>query len=78
MSSDNPTGEPDNQQGRLDAYLSGFVDGEGTFSVTVTRRRDLSFGYQLVPEFRVSQNAERANVLRDFAHTPCVWAHHGQ
>ena len=63
MSSDNPTGEPDNQQGRLDAYLSGFVDGEGTFSVAVTRRRDLAFGYQLVPEFRVSQNAERANVL---------------
>jgi hypothetical protein len=63
MDSDNPIGEPDNQQGRLEAYLSGFVDGEGTFSVGVTRRPDLEFGFQLVPEFRVSQNTERASVL---------------
>ena len=64
MDSDNPPGEPDNQQGRLEAYLSGFVDGEGTFSVGVQRRSDLPFGYQLVPEFRVSQNAERVVVLQ--------------
>jgi hypothetical protein len=44
--SDNPSGEPDNQQGRLEAYLSGFVDGEGTFSVGVTRRPDLEFGFR--------------------------------
>jgi hypothetical protein len=64
VSSDNPTGA-DNQQGRLEAYLSGFVDGEGCFSVGVQRRPDLPFGYQLVPEFRVSQNAERATVLQE-------------
>ena len=63
MESDKPHGEPDNQQGRLEAYLSGFVDGEGSFSVGVTRRPDLEFGFQLVPEFRVSQNSERARVL---------------
>jgi hypothetical protein len=63
MGSDNLTGDADNQQGRLEAYLSGFVDGEGCFSVGVTRRPDLRFGWQLVPEFRVSQNAERATVL---------------
>ena len=63
MDSENPTGDPDNQQGRLEAYLCGFVDGEGCFSVGVQRRPDLPFGYQLVPEFRVSQNAERAVVL---------------
>ena len=61
--SDNPSGDPDNQQGRLESYLSGFVDGEGTFSVGITRRSDLEFGFQLVPEFRVSQNSERASVL---------------
>ncbi len=66
MCSENPTGDPDNQQGRLDSYLSGFADGEGTFSVGVTRRSDLTFGYQLVPEFRVSQNSERASVLELF------------
>lgn len=63
MSSENPTGDADDQQGRLEAYLAGFVDGEGCFSVGVTRRPDLPFGYRLVPEFRVSQNAERATVL---------------
>ena len=41
MCSDNLSGEPDNQQGRLEAYLSGFADGEGTFSVGITRRPDL-------------------------------------
>ena len=30
MGSENPIGA-DNQQERLDAYLAGFVDGEGTF-----------------------------------------------
>ncbi len=68
MSSDNPIGA-DNQQGRLESYLSGFADGEGCFSVGVTRRPDLRFGYQLVPEFRVSQNGERATVLELFQET---------
>ena len=68
MVSDNPIGA-DNQQGRLESYLSGFADGEGTFSVGVTRRPDLKFGYQLVPEFRVSQNGERASILELFQHT---------
>jgi hypothetical protein len=62
MGSENPIGA-DNQQGRLQAYLSGFVDGEGSFSVGVQRRPDLPHGFQLVPEFRVSQNAERSSVL---------------
>ena len=68
MSSDNPFGA-DNQQGRLESYLSGFADGEGSFSVGLTRRPDLMNGYQLVPEFRVSQNGERANVLALFRTT---------
>ncbi len=62
MSSDKPIGA-DDQQGRLESYLSGFADGEGSFSVGVTRRLDLQNGFQLVPEFRVSQNGERATVL---------------
>ena len=66
MESDNRVSEPDNQQGRLESYLSGFADGEGTFSVGATRRPDLLFGFQLVPEFRVSQNEERASVLHVF------------
>jgi len=46
MSSDNPIGA-DNQQGRLESYLSGFADGEGCFSVGVTRRPGLKGSYQV-------------------------------
>jgi hypothetical protein len=68
--SDKPSGEwqptvtPDDQQERLDDYLSGYVDGEGTFHVAVQRNKLLRFGWQLVPEFHVSQNPERASILR--------------
>ena len=68
MDSENPFGA-DNQQGRLESYLSGFADGEGSFSVGLSRRPDLENGFQLVPEFRVSQNGERANVLELFRDT---------
>jgi hypothetical protein len=62
VSSDNPIGA-DNQQERLDAYLAGFVDGEGTFHVAVCRNAGTRLGWQLVPEFHVSQNPERREVL---------------
>jgi hypothetical protein len=53
----------DNQQERLDGYISGYVDGEGSFSVSVQRNPSCRIGFQLVPEFHVSQNGERAQVL---------------
>ena len=53
----------DDQQERLDGYLSGYVDGEGSFSVAINRNPSCRLGYQLVPEFHVSQNGERAQVL---------------
>jgi LAGLIDADG endonuclease len=60
--SDNVSGA-DNQQERLDGYLAGYVDGEGSFSVAVNRNPSSRLGYQLVPEFHVSQNGDRAQVL---------------
>ncbi|MFN2526606.1 MAG: LAGLIDADG family homing endonuclease [Actinomycetota bacterium] len=62
MSSDNATGA-DNQQERLDDYLAGYVDGEGSFHVAIQRNPSTKFGWQLVPEFHVSQNPERASIL---------------
>ena len=53
----------DNQQERLDSYIAGYVDGEGSFSVSVQRNRSCRVGFQLVPEFHVSQNGDRAQVL---------------
>ena len=55
---------PDNQQERLGDYLAGYVDGEGSFHVAVQRNPSTRNGWQLVPEFHVSQNPERATVLR--------------
>ena len=60
--SDNVTGA-DNQQERLDGYIAGYVDGEGSFSVSVQHNRTCRVGFQLVPEFHVSQNGDRAQVL---------------
>ena len=54
---------PDNQQERLDDYIAGYVDGEGSFHVAVQRNPSTRFGWQLVPEFHVSQNPERASIL---------------
>jgi hypothetical protein len=59
---DNVTGA-DNQQERLDSYIAGYVDGEGSFSVSVQRNATCRVGLQLVPEFHVSQNGDRAQVL---------------
>ena len=57
----------DNQQERPDEglcqYCAGFVDGEGSFHVAVQRSRFTRVGLQVIPEFHVSQNRERAEVL---------------
>ena len=62
MGSENPS-SADNQQERLDSYIAGYVDGEGSFSVAVQRNSTCRLGFQLVPEFHVSQNGDRAQVL---------------
>ena len=58
----------DNQQERPDEglcqYVAGFVDGEGSFHVAVQRSRFTRVGLQVIPEFHVSQNPERAEVLK--------------
>ena len=54
----------DNQQERPGYYIAGYVDGEGSFHVAIQKNRCTLVGYQLVPEFRVSQNQERNSVLK--------------
>ena len=57
----------DNQQERLQKihpwYISGFVDGEGTFHVSFAKRTDLPKKWAIIPEFHVSQHQDRASVL---------------
>lgn len=50
-------------QERLDGYISGYVDGEGTFSISVQVNPSCKAGIQLIPEFHVSQNRDRCEVL---------------
>ena len=47
----------------LDGYIAGYVDGEGSFAISVQRNATCRVGFQLVPEFHVSQNGDRAEVL---------------
>lgn len=57
-----------NQQERLkdgfNYYISGFVDGEGTFHIAIQKTNNVRVGYQLIPEFRISQRDDRIGLLR--------------
>ena len=65
MPSDNPV-SADNQQGRLSSqWIVGFADGEGCFSVSIFKNRTSKFGYQVFPEFVITQGAKSQAVLKD-------------
>lgn len=44
-------------------FVSGFVDGEGSFSVTLTPRATQSVGWEVRPSFSVSQNKTSRKIL---------------
>ena len=57
----------DNQQerpGEITSYISGFVDGEGCFSITIQKSGNVKLGIQVIPEFHVSQHQNRTEVLK--------------
>ena len=47
----------------LSAYISGYADGEGCFSVSIAPRAMLAVGWEVRPCFSVSQNQDRAEVI---------------
>ena len=47
----------------LSAYISGYVDGEGCFTVSIAPRAKLVAGWEVRPSLSVSQNGDRAEVL---------------
>jgi hypothetical protein len=54
----------DNQQERLDVkWIVGFVDGEGCFHVAINKLPKMTFGVQVLPEFRVVQHEKDEEVL---------------
>ncbi len=44
-------------------YISGYVDGEGCFSVSFSKRERLLIGWEVKPSFCVGQNYDRREVL---------------
>ncbi len=55
----------DNQQERLrlSGWIVGFVDGEGCFSVSIFKNRTSKSGYQVMPEFVVTQGQKSLKSL---------------
>ena len=48
----------------LEHYISGYVDGEGCFNVSFSRRAKMKTGWEVKPSFSVSQNEDRSQVLK--------------
>ncbi len=54
----------DNQQERLDAkWIVGFTDGEGCFHIAINSLKEMSLGWQVLPEFRIVQHERDEAVL---------------
>jgi hypothetical protein len=55
----------DNQQERLylNGWIVGFVDGEGCFSISIFRNPKTKYGWQIMPEFVVTQSKRSLSVL---------------
>jgi hypothetical protein len=47
----------------VSSYISGYVDGEGCFTVSISPRPTLKVGWEVRPSLSVSQNSDRAEVL---------------
>lgn len=55
----------DNQQEKQVWWIVGFVDGEGTFSVSINKNPTTSSGWQIFPEFVITQGAKSITVLKE-------------
>ncbi len=57
----------DNQQERLGMsyWISGFVDGEGCFTISIINNPTTRFGKQIFPEFVITQGAKSLKTLED-------------
>ena len=44
-------------------WITGFVDGEGTFYVGINKNKTMKTGYQVLPEFRIVQHKKDIQLL---------------
>ncbi len=65
----------------LDAqWITGFVDGEGCFYVGINSHKEMTTGYQVLPEFTVVQHKRDVQVLyalKDYFCCGVVRVNHG-
>ena len=55
----------DNQQAKQVGWIVGFVDGEGTFSVSIIKNSTTSSGWQIFPEFVITQGEKSVDALKN-------------
>lgn len=57
---------PDNQQERLKTigWIVGYTDGEGCFSVSIIRNQKTRYGWQVFPEFVITQGEKSLRSLK--------------
>lgn len=60
---DTPTSLMKDVRRNIPEYITGYVDGEGCFTVTFNRKTKALWGWELRPSFSVSQNEDRRQVL---------------
>lgn len=46
-------------------YITGFVDGEGCFSISFNRREKMKSGIEVRPSFSIGQNKKSLSILKD-------------
>ena len=61
----------DNQQERLkmNGWITGFIDGEGCFSISIFRNKTSKLGWQVFPELAVTQgekSLKSLNLIKEF------------
>ena len=49
----------------LESYVTGFVDGEGCFTVSFSKRAKLKTGLEVRPSFSISQNRRSRAILEE-------------
>jgi hypothetical protein len=57
------TGDNQQERFRLIGWIVGFADGEGCFSVSIFRSTTSRFGYQVFPEFVLTQSERSKGAL---------------
>jgi len=67
---DKPLGKEQIQRKPLNPhYISGFIDGEGSFSISINRHKTLKSGIEIKPEFEIELRADDLKILERIVKT---------